>query len=240
MYPVLQVGDRKLTGAEVLPLLGEYQLLPLLVKEMIIDKAIAKIECTSEEVQLACEQLAQQYAGMSSEQLEVGATRQLKLEKFKQATWGGDLESYFSQRKAQLDRVVYSLITVKDIAIAQELYFRIQEGEQSFAKLAWEHSQGPEAETDGLIGPVELQTIHPALARILSAIQPNQLLPPTQVGEWFVIVRLQKMLPAKFDRSIRQRLLNERFNNWLQGEVAAQKCQIQHEELGGVELEVGS
>jgi parvulin-like peptidyl-prolyl isomerase len=226
MSPILQVGDRQLTASEVLPLLAEYQMLPLLAKEVVVDSAIAKVDCTQEEVKAACEQLAPQNPGMDSSLLEMNVTRQLKLEKFKQETWGGDLESYFLQRKPQLDRVVYSLITVNDVAIAQELYFRIQEGEQSFGKLASEYSKGPEAETDGLVGPVELQGVAPVLARILSAIQPQQLLPPTKLGDWFVIVRLEKLLPAKLDRPMRQRLLNERFQQWLQAEISAQNCHI--------------
>jgi parvulin-like peptidyl-prolyl isomerase len=243
MHPVLQVGDvsgqaaerlHQLNPKEVLPLLAEYQLLPLLVKEMIIDEAIAQVECTPEEVKLACEQLAQQSKqqpqGMNSQQVESLAIRQLKLEKFKKNNWGGDLESYFLQRKPQLNRVVYSLISTKDIGIAQELYFRIQEGEQTFAQLAREYANGPEAETDGLIGPVELQGIHPGLAKLLSMAQPQQLMPPTQVGDWIVIVRLEKLLPAKLDRSLSQRLLNERFNAWLQTQMAAQNWQINQPE----------
>ncbi|BAZ28866.1 hypothetical protein NIES4074_13010 [Cylindrospermum sp. NIES-4074] len=232
MNPVLQLGDRTLTAAEVLPMLAEYQILPLLIKEIVIDQAIAQIESTPQEEKLACEQLAQQYQaqkqqGLSLQQLNTMAIRQLKLEKFKETTWGGDIDSYFFQRKSQLDRAIYSLISTSDIGIAQEIYFRIQEGEQSFAQLAREYAQGPESQTDGLVGPVELQTIHPVLAKILSVSQPQQLLPPTQIGDWIVIVRLEKLLPAQLDRSLRQRLLNERFSTWLQAQMAAQNWQIQ-------------
>jgi parvulin-like peptidyl-prolyl isomerase len=246
MNPVLQLGDvwlqatsrlRTLTPAEILPLLAGYQILPLLVKEMVIDQAIAQIECTPQEEKLACEQVAQQYQGRqqpgtpSPQQLEVMAIRQLKLEKFKELAWGGDIDAYFFQRKAQLDRAIYSLISTSDIGIAQEVYFRIQEGEQSFAQLAREYAQGPESQTDGLIGPVELQSIHPVLAKILSVSQPQQLLPPTQIGDWLVIVRLEKLLPAQLDRSLRQRLINERFNTWLQTEMATQDWQLQPSEV---------
>jgi len=48
------------------------------------------------------------------------------------------------------------VIRTKDPGVAQELYFRIQAGEQSFAEVAREYSQGPEAYTCGLLGPVEL------------------------------------------------------------------------------------
>ncbi|MFQ4146041.1 peptidylprolyl isomerase [Chlorogloeopsis sp. ULAP02] len=245
MSPVLQVGDRILTATEVLPLLAEYQLLPQLVKEIVINQAIAEIEFTSEETKLACQQFAQQNKltsdamlqlwlqqnNMSVKQFEALAVRQLKLEKFKQINWGKDLDTYFIQRKPLLDRVVYSLIRTTDLGIAQELYFRIKEGEQSFTQLAREYAQGPEKETDGLIGPVELQTLHPVLAKLLLASQPQQLLPPTQVGDWIIIIRLEKLLTAKLEPSMRQRLINERFNQWLQMQVSEQNWQINQSEL---------
>jgi hypothetical protein len=42
-----------------------------------------------------------------------------------------------------------------------------------------------------------------------------------------VIVRLEKLLPAQLDRQTKQRLLNERFNQWLQTQMTEQKWQIQ-------------
>jgi len=245
MNPVLQLGDigrlaverlHKLDAKQILPLLAEYQILPSLAKEMIIDTAILSIECTPEEEKFALEQLSQKYKGSEEKgvdalRLKSLAIRQLKVEKFKIVNWGGDLDSYFFQRKSQLDRVVYSLISHSDLGISQEIYFRIQEGEQSFAQLAREYAQGPEAQTDGLIGPVELQSLHPALTRMLSLSQPHQLLPPTQIGNWIVIVRLEKLLPAQLDAQTRQRLLEERFNEWLQSQINSQDWQIHTEEV---------
>ncbi|MFM6010540.1 MAG: peptidylprolyl isomerase, partial [Dolichospermum sp.] len=178
MNPVLKLGDRILETAEILSLMSEYQLLPLLVKEIIIDQAIAAAEivCTPEEEKLACEQITKQHQGIetqpeSFQKLKQMAIRSVKLEKFKEVTWGGDINSYFFQRKPQLDKVIYSLITTSDVGIAQEIYFRIQEGEQSFADLAREYSQGPEAQTGGLVGPIDLQSLHPTLANILAKSQ---------------------------------------------------------------------
>ena len=233
MTVVLQIGDRTITAEEVLPLISGYQMLPQLLRELIIDQAIAKIELTPEETLAACTQFYQQQQidseeaqqawlrrfGMTQPQLEALATRGLRIDRFKQATWGPKLESYFLTRKGQLDKVIYSLIRTQDLGIAQELYFRIHEGEQSFAELARDYSQGPEAQTDGLIGPVELSVPHPTLAQILSLSQPGQLAPPTRVGEWLVIVRLEKFMPAQLDDSMRRRLLNERFEAWLQEQL---------------------
>lgn len=234
MTVVLQVGNRAITAAEVLPLIAGYQMLPQLLQELLIDQAIASIELPPQEVAEASQQFfAQQQLnseeavqawlaqyGMTPAQLEALATRGLKVEKFKQATWGAKLESYFLTRKGQLDKVIYSLIRTQDLGIAQELYFRILEGEQSFAELAREYSRGPEAQTDGLIGPVELSVPHPTLAQLLSLSQPGQLCPPTRVGEWIVIVRLEKFMPAQLDEPMRRRLLNECFNTWLQEQLS--------------------
>jgi parvulin-like peptidyl-prolyl isomerase len=219
---------------EILRLLEKYRLLPELIKEMVIDQAIADIDCTPEEEKNAGEQLAHQYQltseevrqrwleqnNLTDEKFRAMAIRQFKLEKFKQITWGGDLDAYFSQRKSQLDRVIYSLIRTNDIGIAQEIYFRIQAEEQTFGELAREYSQGPEAQTNGLVGPVELQSIHPILAKILASTQPEQLLPPTQLENWIVIVRLEKLLPSQLDGTVKQRLLNERFQAWLKEKIA--------------------
>jgi parvulin-like peptidyl-prolyl isomerase len=135
------------------------------------------------------------------------------------ATWDAKLESHFRQLKPRLDQVVYSLIRVRDGGVAQELYFRLVEGEQSFAELAKQYSQGPEAQTGGLMGPVALRTPHPKLARILAIRQPGQLLPPIRVENWWLIVRLEKFIPAQLDEPMQQRLLNELFSTWLQEQL---------------------
>lgn len=229
MDAILQIGDRTITAEEIIPLLAGYQLLTPLVRELIIDGAIAAVDCTSEEIaqaqkqffeqqQITSEEAKQAWAAqhkMTTAQLDALAIRGLKVEKFKHATWGHKLENYFLGRKAQLDRVIYSLIRNQDPGIIQEVYFRVQEGEQSFADLARQYSQGPEAETGGLIGPVELSTPNPAIAQMLRMTQPGQLCPPTRLGEWFLIVRLEKFIPAQLDAPMRQRLMNECFTTWL-------------------------
>jgi len=230
MSVVLQVGDRAIATDDLLHLLAGYQMLPQLLQEILIDQAIAPITCTDDEAKQAQEQFFAQNQitseetlhawisrhAMTPEQLKALMTRSLKVEKFKAETWGNKLESYFLSRKSKLDKVIYSLIRTQDIGIAQEIYFRVLEGEQSFAELAREYSKGPEAQTDGLIGPVELSVPHPNLAQMLTVSQPGQLWPPTRIGEWIVIVRLEKFVPAQMDDAMRRRLLTEFFNVWLQ------------------------
>lgn len=233
---VLKIGDRVVEPSELYPLLAKYRLLPQLAKEMIVEQAIANIECPPEELAATRQQFYQhlqitseaqrqvwlEMNGMREEQLEELAVKELKIEKFKEMTWESQLPTYFSQCKQQLDRVVYSLIRTKDGGVAQELFFRIQEGESSFTDLAREYSEGAEAQTGGLIGPVELNVPHPQIAQVLLRAEAGQVHPPIRVGDWWVVLRLEKYLSAQLDEPTRRRLLNDLFQGWLIGQIQSQ------------------
>jgi parvulin-like peptidyl-prolyl isomerase len=229
-----KLHDRVSSIDDLIPLLGQYGLLPQLIRELVIDEAIADITLTDDQVIAACQQFYERQQlkseadvqawltqrGITRDQLESIITRDIRVGQHKQMTWEPKVNSYFLERKPKLDRVVYSLIRVKDLGIAQELYFRIQEGEQTFQEIAQSQSQGVEAETGGLLGPVELGTPHPAIAKLLITNPPGHLIPPTRLGEWFIILRLEKLIPAQLDEALQQRLLNELFETWLQTQVA--------------------
>jgi parvulin-like peptidyl-prolyl isomerase len=233
MSVVLEIGDRAFTAEDLVPLLVEYQLLPQLTQEIILEQAVTDIECSDTEKTAAYNQFCQQnqlaseeqvqawleHHNMSREELKKFVVKKLKIAKYKEVTWGDKVESYFLKRKPQLDRVVYSLIRTDKPEIAQELYFRIREGESTFSELATEYSLGLEAQTGGLIGPVEMTAPHPKIAQMLSTSQPGQVLPPTRVEDWLVIVRLENYLSAKLDPPMRQRMIEEMFREWIQQEI---------------------
>jgi parvulin-like peptidyl-prolyl isomerase len=235
MTVILQISGQAIPEAELMPILARYRLLPQLAREIIIYRAIAEIECTPEEVEQARTRFFQQeqigsteqlqvwlgQQGMTAQQLEALMLRDLKLEKFKENTWGDQVESYFIQSKSKLDRVVYSLIRTREAGIAQELYFRIQEGEATFAELAQQYSQGSESQTGGLVGPVELNVPHPKIAQILTASKVGQLHPPVPIAEWWILLRLEKYQSAQLDEPTRRRLLADLFQKWL-GEQMSQ------------------
>jgi parvulin-like peptidyl-prolyl isomerase len=221
MSAILQVGNQKIAAEQFVSLLKSSHLLPQLLREFFIEQAIAPIEPTPEELQQYCEQLARkpENYGVSPQQIQLSAPRQLKLEQFKETTWGNQVEATFYNCREQLDRVLFSLIQSEDVEIIQELYFRLQEREASFAKLASQYSQGPEAHTNGLVGPIELNNLHPKLAQVLKLSQPGQISPPVRVDKWLTIVRLERYIPAQYDERMRKRLLEELFEAWLQEKI---------------------
>ncbi len=233
MTDLFQVGNRVIQGEQIPMLLKRYQLMPQFLRGIVLDTAIADIPLTEEERMRAIEDLAVQQKltspeareawlksqGLTPAEMEELATHPLRVEKFKQTTWSSKVESYFMERKMFLDQVIYSLIRVQDQGLAYELYFRIQEGEAKFADLAREYSKGPESRTGGLLGPVAVSQPHPRIGKLLSISQPGQLWPPQVLAEWFVIIRLEKFMPAQLDDAMRRRLIDELFETWLKEEV---------------------
>jgi parvulin-like peptidyl-prolyl isomerase len=237
MNSAVSTHERALTSSpDLLALLRQYQLIPKLLRGMTIDRAIDPVSVTAAERELALAQFYERHQldspvtiatwlqlnHLAEDEIESVALRPLRIEKFKLKTWGSKLDSYFLKRKSSLDRVVYSLIRTKDRWIAQELYFRLQDNEQSFEELAQQFSEGAENQTGGRIGPVPLSQPHPEIRQLLTVSQAGQLWSPRRIDEWFAIVRLERLEPIRFDAEVKQYLLHELFETWVQAEVARQ------------------
>ena len=219
----------------ILTLLASYQMMPQLLRERIIDNATASIECSREEIEQAYQNFYQtnkinsetelqawlQRHSMTVTQLELTVIRQLKIKKFKQQRWGNQLESYFWQRKSDLDLVVYSTIKVTDKDLAQELFFRISEGEQTFADAARQYSQGIEAYTGGMMTPTSIGRLPKSLSQVLRFLNPGEAYRPIAFNNYLTIVRLEQIIPAKLNALTAKSLLDEMFESWLQKQIKA-------------------
>ncbi|MEM7061828.1 MAG: peptidylprolyl isomerase [Cyanobacteria bacterium P01_B01_bin.77] len=235
MQAIPTLDTTSITESALLTLLRRYQLLPQLQRDLIIDDAIAHIQLTVTAEQEAYRQFNHQYQlfsnedrqafcdrkGLLLEDLDFLIARQAKIEIFKQEKWQHQVGSYFLKQKDRLDRVVYSMIRTQDEFLAQELYFRLHNNEDTFANLAKQYSMGPEAKLGGLVGPVALGKLNGELAHILSISQPGQLWPVSQLGNYFVILRFEEHVPVEYDDAMEQRLLNECFEAWLTEQVSA-------------------
>jgi parvulin-like peptidyl-prolyl isomerase len=228
--PLQRLAHNAMSGEEVIELLQRHWLLPQLQKELIIDDALTNITCSPEEIFSAYKAFYHQYQITSDEgraewldrnhcnlvQFEDLVLRTIKLDRFKQITFDSQISSYFLQRKSQLDRVIYSILQVNNFHLAQELFFRIQDGEATFAELAPQYSSGQETQTGGLVGPQELSIPHPVLAQKLLLLRSGQLADPIQIANCFVVIRLEQYLPAQLDAAMRQRLADELYEQWMQ------------------------
>jgi parvulin-like peptidyl-prolyl isomerase len=193
---------------------------------LILDQAIATVEYTEVERQhflqqndVQISQLRLRQEGATPEQLEQWLDRELKIRLFQQRKWGKMLHTYFLKRKHDLDRVSYSIIYLRDVSLAQELYFRIVEAEQSFAEVARCYSEGKEAQAGGAVQPIELGNLPAKLAHMFYGARPGQLWTPTILNGWIVIVQLNGHFPVQLDLAMQRMLLNEQLENWIQAQL---------------------
>jgi parvulin-like peptidyl-prolyl isomerase len=229
-----KLNPHNLTSQELIPLLKRYHLWPQLCRALILDRAIASVVLTPEQTQQAIHQFcaAQKFSseqdvrsyctklGLSQADFVAQATRAARLERFQHNTWAHKLGAYFPTRKRDLDQATYSLIRTQNAEVAQELYFRLLSGEQTWAELAAQYTEGPEAKTQGRLGPVPLSQPHAAIAAVLQRSQPGQVHPPIKIAPWVVLVRLEEYQPAQLDEAVQRRLLDELLEQWLSEEVA--------------------
>jgi hypothetical protein len=240
MSTIVHIGKRQLTAERICEYVSQSHLLPQVLREIIIDEALAAWNADRAQIDLpedeseftrCYQEIASlpAHQGMNPTELEAIARRHLQIQQFKQENWGHKLTTHYLVRKSELDRVIYSIMRIPNATIAQEIYFRVQAGEKTFAALAAEYSQGIEAKNGGKIGPVLLYKVQPEIAKQLVYLQPGQLSPLFIVDNFYGFVRLEKLIHAEFDDRMKQTLLDELFEKWLQEKISS--------EIGLVSLE---
>ena len=167
-----------------------------------------------------------QQIGLSAEDLHWQLELPQRIRKYSQEHFQHKAEARFLARKEELDRVVYSLLRVNDGFLARELYLRIAGSEANFSDLAAEYSQGPEAKTKGIIGPVPMRQAHPALSERLRTSQPGQLLEPFNIEQWWLVARLERYEAARFDTVTAEQMTTELFQEWVQEEMACRMTRL--------------
>ena len=125
------------------------------------------------------------------------------------------------------DQVVYSLLRLESSFLARELYLQIESEESNFADLAKRYAEGPERNTNGIVGPVSLTQAHPELVEKLRVTQPGVLLEPFKISDWWLVVRLERYSPATFTDEVSDRMCREMFDAWVSEQADSCLKQLQ-------------
>ena len=227
-------------NADALALLKRHNLLRALVERELVDEAVDHSSLSEEEITQARNSFSQSNRlqssddidayrvkfGLDPEDLEHQILRPYRIKKHCETNFQAKAEAHFLTRKSQLDRVVYSLLRVKDWALARELYLRIASREANFADLAAAHAQGPERSTKGIVGPVPLTQAHPQLADRLRTSSPGLLMEPFRIGEWYLVTRLENYTPATFSPEMAVQMSKELFDVWVREETDSQMSKL--------------
>lgn len=231
--PWLQIDDLRVNIENIPGLLDRYNLLPDFLKRLLETKYTHKIVPEKDEQirffnlflkenKIEGKESLQQWLldnGLDDKRLDTMLFERLQIEKFKIQMFEDKIESSFLKEKEFLDRVMYSILRVKNSDQANELYTQIEEKESSFSELVSNYSIGSEKNFNGIIGPVELGRLDPILRERLKISKSGQLWPPFEFRNNWVIIRLEKHLPSKFDDNMKSRIRNRMYNEWIDKQV---------------------
>ena len=143
------------------------------------------------------------------------------LRRFAHQRFAPGLEERFLASKGSRDLVIYSLLRVKDYGLARELWIRLEEDETTFAEAARDFGEGPEADRQGVIGPIPIGALQPPLLQdILRGLKAGELSPPIALGEWQLLLRLEKLTPTRLDEQVREQMLQESLDQFLDDRVS--------------------
>ena len=219
---------KKVIGDDGRILLQRYGLLQPLVTKMITSQAIADVVVSDPDLNQArldlleekgydgieqWPQLLEEVVGTEPEVM-TALSNKVREQTFLREQFSPKAEARFLDRKNELDQVVYSLLRLENRFLAQELYLQIESGESNFADLAKRYAEGPERNTNGIVGPVSLTQAHPVLVEKLRVTQPGVLLEPFRISDWWLVVRLERYSPATFDDEISLKMCQELFAEW--------------------------
>lgn len=222
MSPIASIERHQLTAESICEHVSTSPLLAQLLRQLTIDRILSEWQPASVVKSIKADSELDLDSTASIDLLAPILDHQTKLQQFKQENWGNKVGSYYLTRKVQLDRVVCSIIQVADGTIAQELYFRICSEPKIFSKLALNYSQGAESFDGGKVGPIPISRLHPTISTQLLLLKPGEISPLFTIDNFYIFVRLEQVVPAQFDDELRQVLLDELFEQWLQSKIVGE------------------
>lgn len=139
---------------------------------------------------------------------------------FIKETWlKPQLNDYFYKRKRDLDQVVYSMLRLNDIGLAEELYLRLKNEEAVISELAFQYSLGPEKYTKGIVGPMPLSKTNEQIRAISTNENIGKLNKPLVIQKTIVITVVEHIIEASLTPEMEDKLLEELYNVELQKAV---------------------
>lgn len=127
----------------------------------------------------------------------------------------------FLELGSALDRVCLSVLQCDDAHLAQEWYFKLQDGEATFKQLATD-SLGISGESGGHLGPLRLEELQSPLDRLVMRAKPDVIQPPLRIlNGKSIVLRLDSRMPAQWDDATRRELILRQHRDWLTSTVNA-------------------
>lgn len=157
---------------------------------------------------------------VTPDQWEQGIKDKLLRSLMAEHLFAGDVDRIFAENKLNYDRRAVYRLEIADAAIAQELFYQIEDGETSFFEVAYLYLEDEEKRDrcgfEGLLHRWELPKVH---AAVIFEAQAQQILSPIETETGFVLFWVGRVIPATLTPELRTKILNESLDQWLEAEL---------------------
>jgi PPIC-type PPIASE domain len=158
---------------------------------------------------------------MTPDEWELGIRDRLLSQKLSEALFTKEIEKLFAENRLNYDRVSLYQIVFADDKLAQEIFYQVEEGEISFYEAAHLYDVDEQRQARcGYEGIVYRWSLNPAIAAAVFANEPGQVTGPITLDKTYHLVMMEKFLPAELTDELRKELLNQLFQQWLEGELS--------------------
>jgi len=227
--PLLRLDERPITDEDILNILRRHYQIPMLVRELILEQEMASValETGLEEKLLNdfCKQRQlespEAFQGflranhLDEALMKKMVSRPARVMRYREERWGPRANSLYLKHKDRYDMVTYRRLQCGSADLIQEVFFRIKDREESWESLALQFNPG-DPKANARIGPVPVSQLEPSLLEALRQSGVGKVIRPIALADQTVVAELETFQASQFDEELREQVLREEFETWLQ------------------------
>lgn len=239
--PALLLDEQPINASAVLSVLRRQGQITNLVRELILDQALAEVELTAEEQAellkaFRVEQKLEseeaylaflQNRHLSEDLLSQMVTRPQRVVRYREERWGPRANSLYLKHKERYDLVTYRRLQCGNADVMQEVFFRLKDREESWESLTQQFSGGNPSFT-ALVGPIAVGGLEEPVLNAMRQMGAGKVCRPIGLGDQVVVVELEKFEPSEFNEELRTRILREEFETWLHEECSKMLSKVSY------------
>ena len=159
---------------------------------------------------------------LDADEWEIGINKRLLANKVAHHLFDKEVESYFAQNRLDFDQFILYQLVVPYQALAQELFYQIEEEEISFYHAAHLYDIDEQRRyLCGYEGKVHRWNFPPDIAAAIfkTPIPVGEILGPLQSEQGYNLFKIEAYIPAQLTPERHQEIVDRLFKQWLDGEL---------------------
>jgi parvulin-like peptidyl-prolyl isomerase len=164
---------------------------------------------------------------LSVDDFEKLIAQNLIAEQLAQHLFGSQVEQFFHQNLLDYTGATIYEVVLEDREVAMEIFYSLQEGDLNFAEVAYQYIPDPELRRrGGYLGTVGRKQMRPEISAAVFGAKAPQLIKPIVTAVGIHLIYVEEIVEPQLTADLRQRIVGDMFNHWLQQQIAALTSQV--------------